>query len=184
MKMKKMWRALLVPVLVLLSVNAFAGKFTLSSRSFSNNGKIPLKYVKGANGQNISPQLQWSNAPNGTGSFVITCIDKNPVAQDWVHWMVINIPSQVTNLSQGSSKSNMPVGSRELNNGFGNKGYGGPQPPPSTGVHKYVFTIYAIKPARIKIGRNKYSLTERELLKLLRGKILAKATYTGTFSNK
>lgn len=152
-------------------------RFSASSSSFKNGGNIPRKYAFfGAGGKNIAPQIAWENAPKGTKSFVVSFIDINPIAKRWVHWMVLNIPSDVSEIPEGGE---LPEGSTALHNSFRKPGYGGPQPPPGSGAHKYVFTVYALKIPQIPI-RGKF-LSEAGLLKILKGKILAKASFYGTY---
>jgi Raf kinase inhibitor-like YbhB/YbcL family protein len=157
-------------------------KFTLTSKSFKNGDMIPVQFTKTDGAKNISPQLSWYNAPAGTKSYIITCIDINTVAKRWVHWMVINIPAKVNSINEGASCSKMPAGVIELFNSFREKGWGGPKPPAGTGIHHYVFTIYAL--SRPTLRTRKYMLSEAELLHLLRGKVLAEATLAGKYIQK
>lgn len=169
---------------LLFSGTAFAEteNFTLSSENFKNAGAIPAEFTKAAGGDNSSPQLSWRNAPPGTQSFVVTCIDIHPVARRWVHWMVINIPVKVGAIEEDASCGSMPPGAVELKNSFNLKGWGGPRPPAGTGVHQYVFTVYALNTAAVKVPEQK--LSEKALLDLLAGRILAQASITGTYEEK
>jgi len=108
----------------------------ITSAALKDGGKIPIQYVMvPAGGKNISIPLSWKNAPPGTKSFALSIIDPHPVAQNWVHWFVINIPASTAFLSEGASRKNMPGGAVELKNSFGETGYGGPQPPKGSGEH-------------------------------------------------
>jgi hypothetical protein len=132
-----------------LMVNLFGREkegFTVSSSSFQEGRAIPAKFAMKAveGGQNISPELSWKNVPAGTKSIAVTCIDTNPVAHKWVHWIVINITADTTGISEGASPGKMPINSKELKNSYGSEGYGGPQPPKGTGIHNYIFTVYAL----------------------------------------
>ena len=159
----------------------YAGEFKLTSESFKNNSRIPAKFANYAmeNGENISPQLSWDNPPQEVKSYAIVCIDTSPIANNWIHWAVFNIPSNVTSLSEGASCSNMPDGATELINSFVRKGYGGPQPPDNTGVHTYLFTIYALNTT--KIASAKKMITYNDLKNLLLGKVIAEAALSGAF---
>jgi Raf kinase inhibitor-like YbhB/YbcL family protein len=151
----------------------------ISSAAFKDGDKIPIQYVMpGAGGKNTSVPLLWKNAPSGTKSFALSMVDPHPVAQNWVHWFVINIPANVTSLEEGASKIKMPRGSTELKNSFGDVGYGGPQPPKGTGDHPYVFTLYALSVEKLDLGVNT-SLSVFK--KALEGKILGSATITGKY---
>jgi len=151
----------------------------VSSAAFKDKGKIPVQYVMpGAGGQNLSVPLTWKNVPPGTKSFALSMVDIHPIAQNWVHWLAINIPLQVTSLEEGASRSRMPAGSKELVSSFGEIGYGGPQPPPGTGDHIYVVTIYALTVERLGLGANA-SLSQFK--KALEGKVIGSASITGMY---
>ena len=90
------------------------GAMEISSTAFKDGEKIPIQYVMpGAGGKNISIPLTWKNVPPGTKSFALSIVDPHPVAQNWVHWFVINIPPQVSSLEEGALKKKMPSGSVE-----------------------------------------------------------------------
>jgi len=149
------------------------------SSAFKDQEKIPTQYVMpGAGGKNISIPLSWKNTPSGTKSFVISVVDPHPVAQSWVHWLVINIPANVSSLEEGASRKKMPLGSVELKNSFGDIGYGGPQPPKGTGDHPYIFTLYALSVEKLDLGLNT-SLSAFK--KALEGKILDSTMLTGKY---
>ena len=151
----------------------------LSSAAFKNGEKIPIPYLMpGAGGKNISVPLAWKHAPSGTKSFALSMVDPHPVAQNWLHWLVINIPAEAASLEEGASKTKMPRGSIELKNSFGEAGYGGPQPPKGTGDHPYVFMLYALKVEKLDLGS---SPSLSAFLKALEGKILGSASITGKY---
>ena len=105
-------------------------------------------------------------------------VDPHPVAQNWVHWLVVDIPATVAFLEEGASRKKMPHGSVELKNSFGEIGYGGPQPPKGTGDHPYVFTLYALRVERLDLGIN---VSLSAFKKALEGKTLGSATIMGKF---
>ncbi len=151
----------------------------LESSSFQDGGKIPLKYVMpGAGGENVSPELHWENLPEGTKSLAILMEDPHPVAKHWVHWAVIDIPPTVRSIPEGASPDKMPKGCLELQNSYGFKGYGGPQPPPGTGDHPYVFTLYALDVSEVHVSGK---VTVQSFEQALSGHVLAKAQMTGYF---
>lgn len=153
------------------------GEFALTSTSFNDNSRIAAKYTLIDDNANISPQLNWKNAPAGTRSFVITCIDIHPVAKNWVHWMIINIPAIINTLPENASLPKISTQAVELKNSFGTIGYGGPNPPQGTGIHNYVFTVYALNVSEIKAVKS--FLSEKQLLQLLGDKIIGQASITG-----
>jgi Raf kinase inhibitor-like YbhB/YbcL family protein len=154
-----------------------AMKFT--SSAFPDGGKIPQKYVMpGAGGKNVSLPLSWSGAPAGTKSFALSVVDPHPVARNWVHWLVINLPAAAASLEEGASGKKMPPGAVELKSSFGDLGYGGPQPPRGTGDHPYVVTLYALNVAKLDLPVNT-SLAAFQ--KALEGKVVAQAVITGYY---
>lgn len=151
----------------------------LTSAAFKDGGKIPQDYVMpGAGGKNLSLPLKWSNVPAGTQSFALAIVDPHPVAKNWVHWLVINLPPDLKGLPEGASGKAMPQGAVELHNSWGKLGYGGPQPPPGTGDHPYVVTLYALSVDRLEVTP---TAGLAGFLKALEGKTLATARITGYY---
>jgi Raf kinase inhibitor-like YbhB/YbcL family protein len=155
------------------------GAMEISSTAFKDGGKIPIQYVMpGAGGKNVSIPLTWRNTPPGTKSFALSIVDSHPVAQNWVHWLVINIPPQVTSIEEGVSRKKMPPGSVELKSSFGDIGYGGPQPPKGTGDHPYVITLYALNVEKLDLGVN---TSLPAFKKAMEGKVIESGSITGMF---
>lgn len=155
------------------------GNMEIVSLAFKEGGKIPVQYVMpGAGGKNVSVPLSWKNVPVGVKSFALSVVDLHPVAQNWVHWLVINIPANIASIDEGASRKKMSQGSVELQNSFGDIGYGGPQPPKGTGDHPYAFTIYALNVEKLGLGVN---TSLPAFKKALEGKILGSATLTGKY---
>jgi len=151
----------------------------LTSSAFQDGGKIPRPYVMpAAGGKNLSLPLSWSGPPAGTRSFALSIVDPHPVARNWVHWLVIDLPAEVTSLPEGASMRKMPPGAMELANSWGELGYGGPQPPPGTGDHPYVVTLYALSVPKVEL---KASTNLAGFKKALEGKVLGTASITGYF---
>jgi len=102
----------------------------------------------GCEGQNQSPELKWTGAPEGTKTFAITMYDPDaPTGSGWWHWVVFNIPSNVTSLPTGAgngSKNLLPPGAAVGSTDFGTPGYGGPCPPQGDKPHRYIVTVYAL----------------------------------------
>jgi Raf kinase inhibitor-like YbhB/YbcL family protein len=93
------------------------------SDSFEHRGRIPAEFAMGTPegfGGNRNPHLAWADAPEGTRSFALLCIDTDaptdastvgredmeiPVAQpraDFVHWVLVDIPASVHRMEAGS----------------------------------------------------------------------------------
>ncbi len=121
-------------------------EFSVTSADFSPNGVLPDAHVF-AHG-NVSPQLSWSGAPEGTLSYAVTCYDPDaPTGSGFWHWSVVDIPADVTELPQGAGSGDfkgLPVGAVQARNDYGTRDFGGAAPPPGDGPHRYVFTVYAV----------------------------------------
>jgi Raf kinase inhibitor-like YbhB/YbcL family protein len=151
----------------------------LTSSAFKDGGKIPQPYVMpGAGGKNLSLPLAWSGAPAGTKSFALSIVDPHPVARNWVHWLVVDIPANATSLAEDASGKQMPPGAVELPNSWGEAGYGGPQPPRGTGDHPYVVTLYALNVPKLGV---KPAAGLAGFKQALEGKILASGSLTGYY---
>jgi len=156
-------------------------RFVLTSPAFEDGKAIPTKYAhRGVTGgQNISIPLRWMNPPDGTKSFALALIDLHPIANKWVHWLVINIPPDTYEIVEGASMTGkMPAGCTELINSFGEKGYGGPQPPRGTGRHIYECTLYALCVEKLELSVNT-SLTS--FMKSIDGKVILNSKFSGFF---
>ena len=130
--------------------------FTLTSTDLKNGAFADGQVLNtfGCSGNNVSPQLSWSNAPAGTKSFVLTMFDPDaPTGSGFWHWVVVNIPASTNALQNGASKdaAKLPVGSLETRTDLGAPGYGGPCPPARDKPHRYVFTLHALKVEKLDV---------------------------------
>jgi len=144
----------LVLASILLWSTINAQTFTLKSNELG--GQSTNKQVFngfGCTGQNLSPQLFWENAPSGTKSFAVTIYDEDaPTGSGWWHWLIFDIPGNVTELKSGAGNINLqiaPKNSIQSITDFKTQGYGGPCPPPGHGFHKYMITVYALKTEKL-----------------------------------
>ncbi|WP_010521687.1 YbhB/YbcL family Raf kinase inhibitor-like protein [Aquimarina agarivorans] len=131
-----------------------AQTFTLKSNDIG--GQMTTKQVFdgfGCTGKNISPQLHWSNVPEGTKSFAITIHDPSaPTGSGWWHWLIFDIDASVSELASNAGNPSAklaPKGSIQSITDYGKAGYGGPCPPEGHGFHQYVITIHALKVASL-----------------------------------
>lgn len=123
----------------------------LRSDSFENGDYLAADHVMseaygfGCAGGNISPAMSWSGAPEGTQSFALTCYDPDaPTGCGFWHWVVVNIPPDVTSLPAGAgSGDGLPSGALQVRTDVGKPGYVGPCPPEGR-VHRYLFTLHAV----------------------------------------
>ena len=137
----------------------FAQEFTLTSADLQ--GQLTNKQVFagfGCEGENISPQLAWTNAPEGTKSYAITMYDPDaPTGSGWWHWVMFNMPASVNQLvaNSGNLESGLaPDGSVQSVTSFGKTGFGGACPPEGDKPHAYIFTVYALGIEKIELESN------------------------------
>ena len=133
--------------LVIVSTLAMAGGLTLKSNTLDGQLTTAQEFNGfGCSGANISPELQWSKAPQGTKSYAITVYDKDaPTGSGWWHWVVVNIPLSIHKIKEGASGSKkLPQGALETTTNFGQPGFGGACPPKGDSAHAYAFTIHAL----------------------------------------
>lgn len=149
----------------------------ITSSAFGNGESIPVRYT--CDGENISPPLKWSNLPQGTKSFAIINDDPDAPMGTWVHWVIYNIPANVTELDERIPPlQKLANGALQGKNSWGKIGYGGPCPP--GGTHRYFFKIYALdKILDIGAGASK-----EEVLNAIKGHILAEGQLYGKYSRQ
>jgi len=157
-----------------------ADAFALTSPAFEDGQSIPVRYT--CDSDDVSPPLEWKNAPEGTASFALIVLDPDaPGPGDFVHWLICDIPARTAGLAEGVPKQetlSAPMGAVQGNNGFRKIGYGGPCPPKGDEAHRYVFTLYALG-AKTEIPgaytRHQFRAAIAE------AKVLAEAELTGTY---
>lgn len=159
-----------------------AKNISLTSSSFIKDSPIPKKYVyTQCQGQNISPQLKWTEVCDAK-SYVLIVDDpdapspKNPRPNPFVHWVVYDLPETVLELKEGASI--VQTGGLEGKNDFGDTRYDGPCPPKGSGKHRYFFKIMALDIKSIKL---KSGATKDQVLAAAQGHILASAQLIGTY---
>ncbi|WP_375320246.1 YbhB/YbcL family Raf kinase inhibitor-like protein [Aliivibrio logei] len=139
-------------VLALLTLASFSSQaFEVSSNDIHEGQLMKSEFTfsgMGCTGDNISPQLSWKDAPEGTKSFAITVFDPDaPTGSGWWHWLVLNIPANVSSIAQGSPMKNI----LQTKNDFGTMTYGGACPPAGDGMHRYQYTVWALPQEKIDL---------------------------------
>lgn len=110
----------------------------LKSTAFNDNSFIPRRYAK--EGDDVSPDLIWSGVPDNATELVLLCEDPDAPTGTFVHWLVTGIDPA----SGGVETGRTPSGGKERRNGYGDFGWGGPNPPAGDQAHKYFFRVYAL----------------------------------------
>jgi Raf kinase inhibitor-like YbhB/YbcL family protein len=148
--------------------------FTLHTNSFPNGGEIPRKYT--CEGEDVSPQLSWSDPPARAQSLALIVEDPDAPSGTFTHWVLYGLPSDTRELAEGASKGQLPGGARQGRNDFGKLGYSGPCPPPGK-PHRYFFKLYALD--------NKLDLqpgaSRQQFEQATRGHVVAQAEIMGKF---
>jgi Raf kinase inhibitor-like YbhB/YbcL family protein len=139
--------------LLVLSQAAFAQRggrgaiatITLTSSAFQNGGAIPVKHSQA--GEELSPALSWTGAPDSAASFVLIVHDPNAPIQggidDMLHWLVWNIPGSTRSLPEGVTHGRQkPDGMRQIS--ASGPYYRGPAAPATGPVHNYLFELFAL----------------------------------------
>lgn len=126
--------------------------FTVTSTTVTDGAAWPAEQMSGAfgvpGGKDISPQLSWSGAPEGTKSYAVTVYDPDaPTGSGFWHWAVADIPATVTQLPEGAGDetgSSLPDGAIQLPNDARAARFIGAAPPPGHGQHRYFVVVHAL----------------------------------------
>ena len=156
------------------------GDMTLSleSSAFDDGGTIPAKYT--CQGDDVSPPLTWTGVPENARSLVLIVDD--PDAPDpkaprmtWVHWVLYNMPPDVSGLAEAMVSARLPSGTAEGLNNWKRTGYGGPCPP--IGRHRYFHKLYALD---TKLEGLK-TPTKAQVEAAMKGHVIAQTELVGTY---
>ena len=144
-------------------------EFALESSAFQNAQPIPSRH--GCEGDDVSPQLHWTNIPDGTRSLALVVDDPDAPGGVFTHWVAWGLDPAAGGLGEGEAAS------REGRNDFGTSGYRGPCPPPGHGRHRYVFRLYALD-VELELGSG---AAKAELEQAIERHILTTAELVGTY---
>lgn len=150
----------------------------LTSPAFQNNAAIPVRFS--CDGDNLSPQLDWTAVPGDCKSLALICDDPDAPGATFVHWVIFNIPASQTELAEGVPlDESLPSGAKQGKNDLEQIGYEGACPPPGP-PHHYRFKLYALDvELSIAAGAKK-----DELLQAMDGHIVATGELVGTFQRE
>lgn len=155
----------------------------LTSDSFRNRGTMPAVCAAIAGG-NRHPQLRWYEAPAGTASLALVCLQADAPGGDLLHWAVVDIPPGLDALAEGmlanvpqTHAAGMPL--RQGLNDFQRLGYHGPAPTPGR-THYYIFRIYALDVARLALPAG---FRCADVLDAIYGHIIDEAQLIGAYTH-
>jgi Raf kinase inhibitor-like YbhB/YbcL family protein len=157
--------------------------FTVTSPDVKDGETLAMTQVfngMGCTGENLSPKLEWANAPEGTKSFAVTVYDPDaPTGSGWWHRQIYDVAATETGLAAGiGSAAEAPAGSVQGRNDAGYPVFGGACPPPGSGLHHYVFTVFALGVDKLGIPADSSAAMVGAMLNM---NALAKATLTATY---
>jgi Raf kinase inhibitor-like YbhB/YbcL family protein len=156
------------------------GRLAISA-PFDPQATIPLAHV--ADGDNASPRLEWSGAPDGTRSFVVIMDDPDAAQpKPFVHWIVYDVPGDVTHLREGLPTEPvlpLPDGVKQGTNSMGATGYFGPKPPVGDPAHAYHIQVFALDIASLDLDPG---ATRDEVIAAMEGHVLTAGEIVGLFS--
>ncbi|HLZ04601.1 MAG TPA: YbhB/YbcL family Raf kinase inhibitor-like protein [Bradyrhizobium sp.] len=145
----------------------------LVSSAFADGAQIPRRFT--CDGEDLSPPLQWSDAPAGTKSFALLCDDPDAPGGTWHHWAAYDLPTVLTELAEGATR-NKSV--KQAVNDFRKPGYGGPCPPHGHGPHHYHFRLLALSTSHLHAKAN---ASCRDIEREARKSLVAEATLVGWY---
>ena len=156
---------------------------TLSTTAWADGAQIPVKHTQA--GEEMSPALTWSGAPDGVASYVLVVHDvdaaSGPGTDDILHWMLWNIPAASTGLPERVPRgAQLPDGTRQIS--VTGPNYRGPGAPASGPSHHYVFELFALDIALDvpAVGASPPQ-TRAAVVAAMAGHIRGKAVYVGLF---
>ena len=156
----------------------YAMKLDIKSTAFGEGNSIPKQYT--CDGSDISPQLSWSQPPEGTGSMVLICDDPDAPMGTWVHWVLYGLSLDTLEISENIPDDKEVLGGAKHGvNDFHKYGYGGPCPP--GGTHRYFFKLYAVDTEVVDLDPG---ATKDEVLVAIKGHVLAEGQLMGRHSRQ
>jgi hypothetical protein len=165
--------------LILFILNTAGGesnmKIKVESPAFENGREIPVKYT--CDGEDVSPEIIWSNIPEGTKSLVLIMDDPDAPMGTFTHWVVYDIPPRLHHLPEDLPKVAEIETLKQGINDFRNVGYGGPCPPPGK-PHRYFFKVYALDVSSLGIPAG---MTRKIVEDSMKGHILGEGYLMGLY---
>jgi Raf kinase inhibitor-like YbhB/YbcL family protein len=121
------------------------GTLEVSTLAFADHAPIPARYT--ADGEGVSPPLQWQGVPANAASLVLIVEDADaPTSDPLVHAIVVDLPAGDGGLPEGAIKSSGHEGQHvhEGRNSYLRAAWLPPDPPPGHGEHRYAFQLFAL----------------------------------------
>lgn len=128
-----------------VDLRAGMAQIAVKSLAFLDHAPIPARYT--ADGEGVSPPLQWSGVPTGAHSLVLIVEDADaPTPQPLVHAIAVDLAAEDGALAEGALPSKDREGGvvRAGRNSYLQAAWLPPDPPPGHGVHRYAFQVFAL----------------------------------------
>jgi Raf kinase inhibitor-like YbhB/YbcL family protein len=147
----------------------------LESDAFPDGKTIPAVHT--CDGDDRSPGLHWSGAPERTKALALVVDDPDAKSGNWNHWLLFNVPPATQALGEGvPTKPKLGDGSIQGTNDFGRIGYAGPCPPKGE-THKYKFKLHALSaPLELEPGAKREAV-----MKEIKAKSIADTELEGRY---
>ncbi len=164
------------------AVRSAPSSIQLTSTAFAPGTAIPVRYAGKGVGQNISPDLAWSDLPENTVELVLVMEDPDvPLRRPLVHLVAMAIPPTIAGLPEGALSGDIAPLRLQFGRGSFNRiGYAGPRALPGHGLHRYLFELFALS-RHLDFARPPKLA---KLLQAMHGSVLARGQLEGTFEQK
>lgn len=190
-------KAMVAALGVLLAVSPLAAQTPAAPRTtpmiltipgWADGTQIPLKFTQA--GEQVSPELKWTNVPAGTVSFVVNVLDPdvaiNRGTEPQPHWIVWNIQGSATGLPENVPHgAELPDGMRQIS--ASGPQYRGPGAAANGPLHHYTFEVYALD-TKIDVSPSTSTQvvmaaveTRTAVFRAMQGHVLGKAVWVGLF---
>ena len=129
----------------------------------SNKNILKLTSKSGFSDISKSPDLEWNKIEDAQ-SYALLCIDPDAPMGNYRHWVLLNIPADLTSLPASESilTQKWEVEGHTIiqgKNQIGEYGYIPPSPP--SGTHRYYFCLYALDTKLTNNNNNNKNITNK-----------------------
>ncbi len=128
-----------------ISLRGGTASIEVRSPAFADHTPIPPAYT--ADGEGLSPPLEWRGVPAAATTLVVIVEDADsPTPHPFVQAIVAELPAQTTGLVEGAiDRSRADTDAQAIGrNSLLQAGWLPPDPPPGHGAHRYAFQVFAL----------------------------------------
>ncbi|MBV8775787.1 MAG: YbhB/YbcL family Raf kinase inhibitor-like protein [Alphaproteobacteria bacterium] len=151
----------------------------LTSPAFADGGVLPTRCT--ADGEGLSPPLDWAGVPDAAAEVVLLIEDADsPTPYPLVHAIVWRLPPGDGSLGEGAMPAERGIGTQPAMgvNSLMRIGYLPPDPPPGHGPHRYAVQVFAL---RTPVTIDTAAPGRTELIDALNAAAIAKGRLVGTY---